>query len=276
MQPLRFLHIPKTAGTTFTDILNQQYCDGVKFQLTGDIRSDINRFEQLSEQQQKAIVLYTGHAPIRTGVRTIDDIDVVTFLRDPVSRVKSFCQHVSEGKSPYLLKKFPPESFDLQKFLNARIFELNNLQTKMLVNQGASAVDFNMSNDEALQLATDHLFNTVKAFGLVEYFDESLIVFKQKFAWKLPVYQRRNSKNINKLITFEPHHIDQIKSLNALDIELYDRAKEHFLLLLNAADFDTNQLKNLKNKNSKQHVNLAHLKHQVKNIIDKLYQRFMG
>lgn len=276
MQPLRFLHIPKTAGTTFTNILNDQYKDEVKFQLTGDIKSDISRFEQLSLQQQNAVVLYTGHAPISTGVKVIDAINVVTFLRDPVERVKSFCQHVSEGKSPYLLKKFPPDAFDVQKFLHSRIFELNNLQTKMLVNQGASAVDFNMSNDEALQMATDHLFNRVKAFGLVEYFDESLILFQQKFAWKLPVYQRLNSKNINKLITFEPHHIDHIKSLNALDIELYDRAKEHFLSLIDAVDFDDKQLKVLQSKNNNQHLRLSHLKNQAKKIIDKIYHKIMG
>ena len=57
-----------------------------------------------------------GHAPITTCIKEADSATIITFLRDPVERVKSFCQHVYEGKSLHLKDSFPPELFNLMHF----------------------------------------------------------------------------------------------------------------------------------------------------------------
>lgn len=248
MNKLRFLHIPKTAGTTFTNILIEQYGNENYFQFTGDIDQDLINFKSLPNDKQSQVSLFTGHAPIKTGLELADSIDVVTFLRDPIDRVKSFCQHASEGKSPYLLKDFPPEEFDLSKFLSTPIFELENLQTKMLINKGRSAVRIQMPPSEAIDLAMDNLIRKT-TFGLVEYFDESLILFQQQYRWKLPVYSSSNKKDKNRLIEFKPHHIDKIKQLNAMDIELYDKAKLYFLAQMNSKKFNKRKLRKLQKLN---------------------------
>lgn len=248
MQHLRFLHIPKTAGTTFTHILNSQYNDGLKFQFTGDIKSDIKRFDLLSQENQKNTVLFTGHAPIYTGVELADSIYTITFLRDPIERVKSFCQHVAEGKSPYLLKHHSPENFNLERFLNSGTLELNNLQTKMLLNTSKSAIKITVSDSEALKIAKNNLFENT-SYGLVEYFDESLILFQKEFKWKLPIYKSSNLKDKTKLINFEHYHIEKIRELNRLDIELYDQAKVKFIEAIEAKSFSKWKLRKLRKKN---------------------------
>ena len=276
MQRLRFLHIPKTAGTTFTQVLNNQFRDEVRFQFTGDIKSDTVRLNTLSMSEQNNICLYTGHAPILTGINHVDSIAAITFLREPVNRVKSFCQHVSEGKSAYLRKKFPSENFDLDKFLGSEILELHNLQTKMLINQGASAINFDMPVSEALNSALDNLFNKISAFGLVEYFDESLMLFKQKFNWELPLYEISNTKNMDKLIEFKPHHIERIKQINSLDIELYKQAQEKFVELTSAESFNEKALLRFRKINKKQKFSLQKYMNNINGILAKIYNKLLN
>ncbi|HFC31017.1 MAG TPA: hypothetical protein ENJ44_08255 [Oceanospirillales bacterium] len=273
MLPLRFLHIPKTAGTTFAQILEQVYRGEKKFQFTGNSRADIDAFNSMSSIQQQQVKLYTGHAPIHTSIKFIDQCETITLLRDPISRVKSFCQHVSEGKSAYLRMKFPPENFDLDKFLHSEILELHNLQTKMLVNTGASAVNFQMPADEALRLALGNLFNHISVFGLLEHFDESLILFKQKFNWDLPTYTISNTKDKDRLLHFEKHHIDRIIAINQLDIELYQRAKIHFEAQINADEFDTKALHRFQQINHNQNKTWLKLRHKGLNFIEHVYQK---
>ena len=254
MEPLRFLHIPKTAGSTFTGILKREYFGKRHFRFTGDFSSDIRRYEALNENQKKNVALFTGHAPIATGIKKADMATTITFLRDPISRVKSFCQHVSEGKSPYLKDDFPPETFNLDDFLESGNQELSNLQTKMLVNRVNCASPLSFENmpayEEAKNAALENLFNKISYFGLQEYFDESLIIFSLGLNWKMPFYIARNKKNIRKLIKFEKRHLKFIAELNEIDIEVYRLAKERFIDILNSVAFDRAKLKRFQSINT--------------------------
>ena len=231
MQRLRFLHIPKTAGSTFSSMLRRQYLGKGHFVFSGFDDLDRERFAALPEAKKNRVVLFTGHAPLVTGVREADEATIITFLRDPVSRVKSFCQHVAEGKSPHLKEAFPPESFSLDAFLDSGNGELSNLQTKMLINgaQAASSVLIDkMSPAEARDLALENLFSRVHRFGLQEHFDESLMIFARALDWSTPLYAALNKKSTARMIDFEDRHLERIAELNALDIEVYEKAREYF------------------------------------------------
>ncbi|MFM2482040.1 sulfotransferase family 2 domain-containing protein [Celerinatantimonas sp. YJH-8] len=247
MTPLRFLHIPKTAGTTFTNILKRQYVRKKKFEFTGNMALDLKRFESLPESDKEQIELFTGHAPIVTGVNQADNATIITFLRDPISRVKSFCQHVSEGKSPCLIDNFPPKTFNLDTFLESGYGELSNLQTQMLVNHwgesGSSISIKNMPDSEVIDIALYSLFNKVSYFGLQEYFDESLMIFSSAMKWRIPLYTAENKKSTSKLIKFERRHLERIAELNAIDIEVYKVAKEKFISKFNSIAFNKKKLK---------------------------------
>lgn len=251
METLRFLHIPKTAGTTFTSILKRQYFGNKCFSFTYDINSDTRRYEALSDIERASITLFTGHAPIMTGIKDADNATTITFLRDPVSRVKSFCQHVSEGKSPYLINDFPPSTFNLDDFLDSGKGELSNLQAKTLINTRSCETPLfdSLLPAEARDAALDCLFNKISYFGLQEYFNESLIIFSSALNWKMPFYAYKNKKENSKLIQFKPRHLQKIAALNAIDIEIYNHAREHFLGRLNNVSFDEKKLKRLQRIN---------------------------
>jgi len=231
MKPLRFLHIPKTAGSTFSSMLRRQYLGKGHFGFTGFNDADRERFEALPERKKNRIALFTGHAPLVTGVSEADEALIITFLRNPIKRVQSFCQHVSEGKSPHLREAFPPESFDLDAFLDSGNGELSNLETKMLINgaQAASPILIDkMSAAEARDTALENLFSRVYRFGLQKHFDESLLLFAEALHWSTPLYGALNKKNSDRKIEFKPHHLERIAEMNAIDIEVYNRAKAYF------------------------------------------------
>lgn len=123
------MHVPKTGGRTLTSLLTRQYPSGTSFTFTGDFSVDNQNFIDQPESQRQSIVLWLGNAPFEPGIPEADTATVITMLRDPISRVRSFCQHVYEGKSPYLRAHFPPESFDLDAFLSSGNPELANLQS---------------------------------------------------------------------------------------------------------------------------------------------------
>ncbi len=233
MQPIRFLHIPKTAGETLSSILERVYAEYPDFYFTGDCRSDLARYRSLPDEEKRQVRLFHGHAPLTTGVEAIDAVPVVTLLREPVARVKSFCQHVSEGKSPHLVRDFPPEDFDLDAFLDSGDYELSNLQTKFLISQG----DLEEIADPATgkERALNRLFHRVDAYGLTEYFEESLAGFARRFGWNIPRYKRLNRKNSRRLIRFERRHIERIIELNRIDLELYQVARERFIQVARSA-----------------------------------------
>ncbi|MBL0343731.1 hypothetical protein [Candidatus Villigracilis affinis] len=249
MERLRFLHIPKTAGTTFTTCLDYQYSGKGHFVFKGAVQYDVMRFKELPEKEKQKVILFTGHAPILTGLEEADTAKIITFLRNPISRVKSFIQHISEGKSPEYLKG----PFNLDEFLESGTKDLENLQTKMLINKGPFALSTlidSMSKSEARDLALNNLFNVVAEYGLQEYFDESLILFSSALNWSTPFYTSLNKKDSSRLLEFKQKHLDRIAELNSIDIEVYNAAKIRFLETLESPRFDKSKLQRLKYVNS--------------------------
>ena len=227
MNKIRFLHVPKTAGTTFSDCLNQYY-RGRHFIFSGDLQKDKSRYQKISKSKQSQISMFGGHAPRITGIPEVDALPVITFFRDPVERVKSYCQHVSEGKSRYLLKDYPPSKFNLDAFLNSGINELSNIHVKLILgNQKQQLPDADKKT--IIETAITVLKNDIACFGFTEQFDKSLVLLHYKLGWKKwPVYRKINTKNRQRLITFTDANIIKIRELNEIDIAVYNKALNLF------------------------------------------------
>lgn len=227
LPPIRFLHIPKTAGTTFGIMLQRIY-GSPHFEFNGSIILDRERHASLSAQEQHAVRLYFGHAPLSTGLAAVDRVPVITFLRDPIDLVKSFCQFVAEGKYPaYAPAGIAPETFPVDAFLESGNVELSNIQTKLLI-LGDIHAETLPSAALARKRATEALMERVDSFGLTEMFDESLVYFMTRYSWPLPHYTSYNAKNPKRLVRFEPRHIHRIAQMNHIDIQIYEAARTVF------------------------------------------------
>lgn len=223
---LFFVHIPKTGGCSVSECLERIYSQK-SFTFSWNFPKDLERYRELSSREKEEIVLVTGHAPFTTGESELDQLPKITFLRNPIERVKSFCQYVSEGKTGYLQEPCP-EHFDLDEFLDSGIPELSNLQTKMLLGRGSCHVNLD-DPDLVVEKATEALENKLVCFGLTEYFDESLMLFRKTLGWKKwPVYAKLNTKDETRLLVFSEKNIRKIRELNQLDMRVYEVAIELF------------------------------------------------
>ena len=231
-QPIRFLHIPKTAGSTFDECLFilhlRDYLLGRRFTFTGKPVDDARRYHRLTPAARRRLVICTGHAPRHTGLAVIDAMPTVTLLRDPIERVKSFCQHVSEGKSPAIYRRDAAQVFDLDAFLASGRMQLANFQTRMLLGDEAYRLPAD-THPALVEKAVAMLEKDLACFGLTEDFDRSLLLFRQVLGWdQLPLYRTRNSRNPQALLNFEPRHLQHIEALNRVDIAVYERARAEY------------------------------------------------
>ena len=215
---LAFVHIEKAAGTTLIHILRKNY-----FMRYMDVKplTYPSKGVFCSKDLKKIIMInpglmcISGHSikPYSDLSQVIPKIRYITLLRNPVKRyISQYLYWVEKLGKKYSFKEF------LQNC------KTHNFQTKKI------AGSYN------LQTAKDILRKRFFLVGIVEKFDEFLILLKNKikpFNFNI-AYRVYNVRNRN-----FPYHIDmQSKMLeyrddiieaNLLDIELYKYVKDELL-----------------------------------------------
>lgn len=218
---LIFLHIMKAGGTTLNGIINQQYPNPSIFRVNGI--NNRNQIQTLSRYQRKKLKLIRGHFAF--GLHYFLDCPATyfTMIRDPVTRFISNYYYQQRRIKDEKLKQL-----SLEDFVWLRGKEQANTQTKMLC--GLTPKMENRTKETMLQIAKDNLDNYFSSVGLLERFDESLVLFRKQFNWNFPFYLQQN-KSINK-----PNHyqnlsqeaLNSLREYNAIDIELYKYVSQKF------------------------------------------------
>ncbi len=203
---LAYTHIPKTAGSTLTDILIKQY--GVKLISIIPRNGQLYTYSNLKEDLKiyKNPFCIAGHnlKPFVDFKEFNDKMEWFTFLRDPVKTFISLYIHQFTGRDAKYKIEF---SAWMTKF---------NRKNRM-VNW--------IAGENSLEKAKEIIEKKFKFIGITEKFDESLVLLKEKFNFKSIAYVSRmktrdpllKSEIINNLTRFE----DQIMLNNNLDFELY-------------------------------------------------------
>lgn len=204
------LHIPKTAGTSFRNILKSVYGD------TLVVRFDINKKGVKLNQQPysssdlpSSKVLH-GHFRYRELKKRFDlpeNIQKITWVRDPVQRVLSNYYYLDsqlkkflneEGKGINILSKMKRS---LLEFAQNEINQ--NRQSKFLEGIDLEEFDF---------------------VGITEYFEEDLAEVTNVLDWpEIPkaIYQ---NKTASKKRIYSESILDDIAALNKRDMDLYKQA----------------------------------------------------
>jgi len=215
---LAFIHIEKAAGQTFIRILENNYVyrhcrvaplkkehNGV-FQFN-DLRLLLKLNPFICALAGHSIVPYSDLSSHGTKIR------YVTILRDPVKRYISHYQYWVQA-----LKKH----ISFEEFLSLE--DINNFQIKKI------------AGTEDLAVAKSMLQEKIFLAGIVEEFEEFLIVLKNKLA---PdpfdiAYERRNVAKTNMLRNhiydrFEEYE-QKILQNNHLDMQLYEYVKDELFI----------------------------------------------
>lgn len=215
-----FLHIPKAGGTTLNGVINQQYRKNRTFRFDGINKK--NELVKLTECKRRNLQLIRGHFAFGLHKYLSCPSTYFTLLREPVKREISHYHYVR--RSSYLKGFNKVQNQSLEQFI---LESEGNLQTRLLY--GLSNVKVHNDNG-ILKVAKQHLDQHFSVIGLVERFDESLILLQDAFGWSTPIYVKQNitSQRQSNSQSISNSTIELIQERNAMDIKLYEYAKEKF------------------------------------------------
>ncbi|BDQ33027.1 sulfotransferase family protein [Pseudodesulfovibrio portus] len=225
--PLLFLHIPKTAGTTLNAVLDANFAPGSVLDLyTAEQHRAIRdiTYDGLAEYD-----LIRGHIFVQDYDELLDGpvpVRMFTFLRDPVQRV------ISEY---FFLKRWPKSH--LHKYLNENNVSLIDYVTSdigVLRRRGSNNMTNSLSGTkshspgERLRTAWHHLSERFACFGILERFDESLLMLAATAGFSETFYERQNVRAVDADRIVTPAELDVIAEYNRLDVRLYEMAVLEF------------------------------------------------
>ncbi len=238
-----FLHMPKTAGTSFYDAIKCQYRKGEIFSCQGIPENAIQQFNVLPAAKQKEIKFFKGHMTFGLHQFLPAPYTYITILRHPTKRIISLYYYLLQStshKQHYLVSGKTLHEFAQQKLCH------HNFQTRYIA--GLEAFNLDCSDDDKLEMAKENIDKHFAAVGIQEYFDESLIVFKRKLNWSnMPLYIKQNKSKKPISVVHKESTLEFIQEKNSLDIQIYEYAKSKLLQQINqlGSDFDQ-ELKNFK------------------------------
>ena len=227
-----FLHIPKTGGTTLRHILERRYrWDQIYTLKDPGFLSQIEKFKKFPSEKREAYRLIEGHLSFGFHRYLPGHASYITLLREPIARLLSFYYYARSHPEHYLystLREDQPGLKGLLRQRTAHTHEFFNLQTCMIAGDEWDDPD-RPADRAALERAKQNMRNHFKLVGLTEEFEASLRVLSHKFGWKVGFYRKRNiTRRKPDAEIVDPETSKLLREANALDIELYQFARELF------------------------------------------------
>ena len=214
------MHIPKAAGQTIYGIVGRQYPRPEVLILGG--RLGQTSLPPIDDARRAKIIL--GHVHYGLHRHLDGDNTYVTLLREPVPRVLSLYRYIAMSPQHYLHEQVANAT--LLDFVSSEVdaAEVENGQVRQIAGLTRGVAD-----TSTLVRAKQNLAETFRVVGLVERFDESVLLFKRNLGWKMPLYARKNvTRGVLPSNATDDKALDIIKRRNALDIELYGFACDLF------------------------------------------------
>lgn len=231
MDKLLFIHIPKTAGSSFRESM-----------IKPNVSSYYN-FRGLKNLYLKKNVVNNevigGHMPY--GVHKIikGSPKYFTFLRSPIDRAISHYFFMVQAANPKYPNANRPHRLLHQKTPLKDIFNatkshkyrfsvfslLDNLQTRYIA--GYRYYWYSKDSNDLLKIAMKNLKENIELFGIQEQYQDSLQLFQNVFGWEnYPVSQKLRNTRIEKVVNEEDMIV--LENNHQLDLRLYEYGLELF------------------------------------------------
>lgn len=225
--PLIFTHIPKAAGNTINIIIQRNYLFSKGYFFNSPNVRMMEQFKNLPEHVRRKMAVIKGH--LYYGVHKYCPVPVhyFTSLREPLSRAVSEYNYIFTIPHHPNYKELHENQYTLKQLLeNGLIKNMDNCQVRFLC--GVDDIPFGAVNEEHLQMAIDNLEKRYEQVGIMEAFDESILLFARKFNWATPYYtwQNVNHKKRVRLDELDSETLEMLHRFNRYDMVLYEKGKQ--------------------------------------------------
>jgi len=276
-----FLHISKTGGTTLRSIIQRQYraehiydLDPSYFTSDAHLYEDIaqvrlQQLRQVSEADKRQ--LYCFFHPRGYGIHEIipQPTQYLTLLRDPIDRYISSYYFAVNMKGHILHDELKAQGITLESMFDH--YPVDNLQTRRL-----SGVDDATAPlpDDALERARHNLRHNIRVVGLLDRFDESVLLMQDAFGWDDVRYVRKNVAPRRRAVDSLPPTLrERLEEALAPDMTLYRDAQAIFEEQLATYDKDVwhARVRDLQQA-SNRYRQITHLKRRLRRIPAQIKQ----
>ncbi len=225
-----FNHIPKTAGSTLRRILSRIYPANQIFEIDGRrIRNSCREYVEMSKWQRSEYRLIMGHGTQYLALAVPEPNAWFTVLREPVDRTISDFFWVKRDQANRLHRVLDIHNMTLKEYVeHPACFRARNIQVQYISGWGPEEVESDTYS--ALEAAKKCLSERYAVLGLIERFDETLLLLWQAFNW-WPLYYPSAANVTSKRPSREQLDCETcaaIERQNAADIELYRYGKNLF------------------------------------------------
>lgn len=223
-----FLHIHKAAGTTLHRIVERQYDPAQVWSF--DESHNFDDFQRLSEIQRAGIRMLKGHMIFGMHEWMPGESTYFTLLREPIERAISFYYWIRRNPHHHHYDLITSEDLSLEEYLETgQANMMDNGQTRMLAGVLQYEFPFGECTEELLEAAKFNLTESFSVVGLVERFDETLLLLKRAFGWNDVYYAQQNvTRNRPGRGDLPQATLELLAEQNGLDLQLYGYAKELF------------------------------------------------
>jgi hypothetical protein len=247
-RPWYFLHIPKTAGTTFRVLLENQFhmhaiCPAYEF----------FQMKSYSEEQLRGFRLFRGHMGYSLVNYLPEKPRVLVMLRDPMERAVSHFEYIRRDPGHPRHRTIQEGKLSLKDYLldpvlsaevtNAQVRPLAHLANRGLLRELLDATDSQEAfarawrhregvlppDDELLDVALERL-EAADFVGVAEHLEQGMALAARLLGAAPP--QTLQSLNINprrtRLDELPDDVLDLLQELTRLDRKLYQRGRALF------------------------------------------------
>lgn len=188
--PIFFVHVMKTGGTTVRHHIRKQYEEHELYPsrtLDADLHTANERIDylcSLAPERRAVIRAYMGHFPYMVVRRVPTPLSTLTVLREPVSRVVSHLRHLQRHSPMHRdasLEAIYDDPFlgpSLVRNHEVKIFSLTDADEPISYRHVLEI------DDDRLELAKSNL-DEVQTVGVMEHIEVFLTAVERRFGWDI-------------------------------------------------------------------------------------------
>jgi hypothetical protein len=225
-----FLHIGRTGGTTLWRVLRRQYPRRASFSIDStDVEGSLRGLGALPHARRAGLQLVRGHGVFGVHELIRQPVTYITFMRDPVDRVLSAYHYVRTRPYHELHEQVSRRNLSFAEFVRSGLsLETDNWQTRVIA--GDLDTPFGRCTPDLLERAKRTIAEWFSVVGLLERFDESLVLCRRRLGWRWPpVHGHRNAARSRRPVDdLAPAELEAALELNQLDCALYAWVEERF------------------------------------------------